>query len=137
MLRVLGDDAGVADAVELDTAGVHQGGDGVFQFGLFQEAAFAQNGGGGVAQYFFDNDAHVVVGVELFMDVGHTFVAYAGGQGEFELGQSFVAQAAAKTDDGRLADGCALGDFGDGGMDKPFGFRQGAFGDFAFCARQV
>lgn len=61
----------------------------------------------------------------------------AGGQGELELGQPFITQAAAESDDGRLADGRTFGNFGNGGMDEPFGFRQCTFGDFAFRTGKV
>lgn len=61
----------------------------------------------------------------------------AGGQGELEFRQPLITEAAAEPDDGRLADRGAVGDFGDGGVDKPLGFCQGAFGNFAFRTGQV
>jgi len=60
-----------------------------------------------------------------------------GRQGEFEFRQAFIAQRAAETDNGGLADGGAFGNFSHGGMDKPFRLGQGAFGHFAFRTRQV
>ena len=63
VLRVLGYDAGVADTIKLNASCVHQNGNRVFQLGFFQEAALAQEGGCGIAQYFFNHAAHVVIGV--------------------------------------------------------------------------
>ena len=135
MLRVLRHDAGIAHAVKLDAAGMGQHGDGVFQFGFVQEAARTQQGGGGVAQHFCHHTAHIVVGIQFFMYKRHSFAAQSGRQGKFEFRQAFIAQRAAETDDGGLADGGAFGNFGHGGMDEPFRLGQGAFGHFAFRTR--
>ena len=63
VLCILGNDAGVADTIKLNASRVHQNGNRVFQLGFFQETALSQEGGCGIAQYFFDHAAHVVIGV--------------------------------------------------------------------------
>ena len=137
VLRILGNDAGVADTIKLNASRVHQNSNRVFQLGFFQEATLAQKGGCGIAQYFFDHAAHVVIGVQFFMNVWHTFMTDAGRQSEFELRQAFVTQATAETDYSRLTNGGTLGDFGHCGMNEPFRLGQRRFGNFAFCAGEI
>ena len=137
VLRVLRDDAGIADAVKLDASRVHQERHGAFQLGFVKKAARAQDGGGSIAEHFFHHGGHVVLRVEFFVDKGHALVAHVGGQSDFEFGQPFETHAAAEADHGGLADARAAGDVGHGRVDKPFGVGQRAFGDFALRARQA